>query len=157
MAAQSHLIQIRVPRKSCFWGSFLEKILVLTDFDQMLTPPLYTSLESSAWKLSHGIFWKLFYGFVKASDFLDACAQIFSLILRPCLIHFHSQSFIFVHFIPFYLFWSIFSSSSTVIHFHPCYPLITNFNNFSFSSIFIDFHLLAWSPWKLWSWSSLSL
>ena len=36
---QSHLIQIRVAPKSCFWGSFLEKILVLTDFDQMLTPP----------------------------------------------------------------------------------------------------------------------
>ena len=37
---QSHLIQIRVAPKSCFWVSFLEEILVLTDFDQMLTPPL---------------------------------------------------------------------------------------------------------------------
>ena len=36
---QSQLIQFRVRQKSCFEGSFLEKILVLTDFDQMLTPP----------------------------------------------------------------------------------------------------------------------
>ena len=36
---QSQLIRFRVPKKSCFSGSFLEKILVLNDFDQMKTPP----------------------------------------------------------------------------------------------------------------------
>ena len=56
-AAQA-CVQIRVPPRSCFWGSFLEKILVLTDFDQMLTPPQYTSLESSGSQLSPGISWK---------------------------------------------------------------------------------------------------
>ena len=36
---RSQLIRIRVQEKCCFEATFLEKILVLTDFDQMLTPP----------------------------------------------------------------------------------------------------------------------
>ena len=40
--------------KSSFSAIFLEKILVLTDFDQMKTPPSYTSLEScGSWRFNH--------------------------------------------------------------------------------------------------------
>ena len=48
---QSQLIQILVPRKSWFLGSFLEKILVLTDFGQII----YILLESFGSQLSDRI------------------------------------------------------------------------------------------------------
>ena len=55
---QSQLIGNRETEKSSFSGSFLEEILVLTDFDQMLTPPLiYIVGKLCSWAFTW-YFWK---------------------------------------------------------------------------------------------------
>ena len=42
------------PKKLFFNQFYFEEILVLTDFDQMKTPPSYTSLESyGSWLFNH--------------------------------------------------------------------------------------------------------
>ena len=85
MAAQSHLIQIRVPPKSCFWGSFLQK---MASHGQTVHFWLYSVIHR--WKaldLSFLMyFWKKdFFDPTKWQIFRDASGQFFSLLLRPCL------------------------------------------------------------------------
>ena len=84
MAAQSQLIRNRDTQKTCFGGSFLEKILVLTNFDQRRPP-----LNIHRWKAMDLSFLmvflkKYFMDPAKRQIFRDASGQIFSLILRPC-------------------------------------------------------------------------
>ena len=84
ITAQSHLIQIRVPPKSCFSGSFLQK---MASHGQTVHFWLYSVIHR--WKALDLSFLmvflkKYFVNPAKRQNFDDASGQIFSLILRPC-------------------------------------------------------------------------
>ena len=89
-------IQIRVPpgKKSCFWGSFLQKT---ASHDQ--TVQFWLDSVIHRWKaldLSFlMVFLKKYFATpAKCPNFVDASGQIFSLILRPC--HMHSTLYKYV-------------------------------------------------------------
>ena len=45
MPLQTQVIPICVPQKRCFFGTFLDKILFLTHFDQINPPPMIVIFE----------------------------------------------------------------------------------------------------------------
>ena len=84
MAAQSQLIRFCVPQKSCFWGSFLQKI---ASHGQTVHFWLYSVIHNwkALLKSFHIVFSKKYFiDPAQRQIFWDASRQIFSLILRPC-------------------------------------------------------------------------